>query len=175
MHKITTLEDLVTHAVAVANGKASWDKVKILTGAAAIPIKVAGSGWGKYIDERGANFVSSMQGKLNEIFSSYPGQLPATAPLVKVEVRNGSNELLPYLEPIIRMVVDKLSPDQVVEIIKYALLCITGCWGIAKGFSFLDNLDKRRSEKKDNAIILEAVTIQQKQALDAIEKSIDMY
>lgn len=173
MHTITTLEELVDHAVAVANGEASWDKVEILPGAAAIPIKVAGSGWGKYIDIRGAHFVSSMQEKLNGIFSSYPGQLPASAPLVKVEVRQGSNELLPYLEPIVRMVVDKVSADQVVEIIKYGILCITGCWGLGKGVSLIDSMDKRRNDKKENAAILEAITSQQKQALEVIEKSVE--
>lgn len=173
MPTITTLAELVDHAVAVANGEASWESVEILPGAAAIPIRVAGAGWGKYIDSRGAHYVSSMQEKLNELFRSYPGQLPATAPLVKVEVRQGSNELLPYLEPIVRMVVDKVSADQVVEIIKYGIFCITGCWGLGRVASLIDSMDKRRNDRKGNEKIIENITSQQRQALEAIEKSVE--
>lgn len=171
--QISTLEKLVEHAVAVAQKKATWEEVDILPGAAAIPIRVAGSGWGKYIDARGATFVRSLQEKLNEIFSSYPGQLPASAPLIKVEIRKGSNELLPYLEPLIKIVVDKVSPEQVVEIIKYAVLCVCGVWALGKITSLIDSIDDRHVKQKADQALLSATTEQQRQALRTIEKSVD--
>lgn len=171
--QISTLAELVEHAVAVAKKEETWEGVDILPGAAAIPIRVAGSGWGKYIDARGATFVRSMQAKLDEIFSSYPGQLPASAPLIKVEVREGSNELLPYLEPLIKMVVDKVSAEQVVEIIKYAVLCVSGVWALGKVTSLIDSIDDRHVKQKADQELLSATTEQQRQALRTIEKSVD--
>lgn len=173
MKAIATLEELVDHAVAVAQGETTWSDVDILPGAAAIPIRVDGAGWGKYIDARGGSFVNSMQEKLDDVFSSYPGQLPAHAPLIKVEVREGSNELLPFLEPFIRMVIDKVSPEQVVEIIKYGILCVSGIWTIGKSINLVDKIDERRAARKDKEKVLTAMTEQQQQALKVIEKSVD--
>lgn len=173
MKAIATLEELVDHAVAVAQGESTWKEVDILPGAAAVPIRVAGAGWGKYIDARGGCFVNSMQKKLDDVFSSYPGQLPAFAPLIKVEVREGSNELLPFLEPFVREVIDKVSPEQVVEIIKYGVLCVSGVWAIGKSISLVDKIDERRAARKDKESVLTAMTEQQQQALRVIEKSVE--
>lgn len=129
MTVINSLDQLIEHAVLVAKGEADWEGVDLAPGCATIPVKVCGAGWDHKIDARGAKFIELLQNKLDIFYAAHPNQLPKFAPLLKVEVREGSNELWAFFEPFVSEAVSKLSAEQLVELLKYGLLCGTGLWG----------------------------------------------
>lgn len=173
MLQISTLEQLLNHAVLVAKNDSSWENVELLPDCATISLRVCGPGWDKKIDARGAKLIIALQKNIDRLFEAYPNQLPAKAPLVKVEAREGSNDLWILLEPFIREVIDKLSPEQVLSIIKYGMLCGTGLWAYFRTIrSIREDRDSERAAKFQlNGV--EQNSKQQLKTLEVLEKAIE--
>lgn len=131
MTAISTLEELIEHAALVAKQEATWENVKLLPGSATVSVRVEGAGWDKRIDARGAKFIVEYQSRLNELFGQLSGD-KLKAPLVKVEIKEGSNDAVAFLETLIMAGIAKMSPEDVVYLIKYAVLYGFGLWAAVK-------------------------------------------
>lgn len=131
MTTISTLEQLIEHAALVAQKKATWKHVELLPGCATVSIRVEGTGWDKLIDARGAKFIVEYQNRIDELFGQLSGD-ELKAPLVKVEIKEGSNDAVAFLEALITAGVNKMSPEDVVILIKYAILYGFGLWAAVK-------------------------------------------
>jgi hypothetical protein len=93
--------------------------------------------------------------------------------LLKVEVREGSNELWASFEPLIRQVIDKMSAENLVELVKYGIFCGTGLWGlgiIAKTFR-KDREHAREMQAKTEKEI--AASAREEKTLRVLEKAVE--
>ena len=129
--KIATMAQLIEHAISVAEKKATWDNVEILPSATTIVVAVCGEGWDKRIDARGAKYIVDVQKKVDEIFdNAFGGTMDA--PVIKVEVTEGSNFLSEIFGPAIEAGIANMSSQEFLEFLKYGVLCWAGAWGITK-------------------------------------------
>ena len=147
MKQIATLDQLIEHAVMVCEKNATWEGVELLPGCATITIRTCGVGWDKSIDARGARLVVDMQGKIDTLFASLSGG-EVKAPLIKVKIEEGSNEIYALFEEAIKVGIANLSPEDIKDLFYYALTYIGGIWGVLKFTSTVVNYLKHRTDSK---------------------------
>ncbi|MDL2313371.1 hypothetical protein LJC36_00145 [Desulfovibrio sp. OttesenSCG-928-C14] len=180
LSEISNLDQLLDYAILVSEGKAAWVDAEFVSGFAAVSVKVCGSGWDKRIDVRGARFILELQEGANSLYAEFPGKLSQQAPLIKADLKEGSNELVALFDSFIREVIGKLDPQEIISLIKYGILCATGVWSVGKVGSLLvaDRKDKRQAQaedKKDQRKAELDLQIQQTQArtLEVLEKTVN--
>lgn len=169
---ITTLEELVDYAAKAIEGEVQWSEAEIGEGCATVPIIVRGQGWNKNIDKRGAKLILDLQARIDELYTMFPEAYPYGAPLLKVQVEEGSNEFLAFFEPLITGAVDKLSPEQIFDIIKYIIFCGTGLFGLGKYFNYAKSKDASKKEKELAETIIENLSNTQRETLKVLERTV---
>lgn len=158
---IDSLDALLIHSGKVLEGEATWDEVELLPRAIVVPVVTNGQGWDKRIDARGARLIQSLQSQADRIYANFPEALPAKAPHIKVEAKEGSNGLEFDLTQVIIALINRCPPETISMVI-YALIA----GGLGLGGLFLywrhreNTQDKRLIEKAmefNKAVVSEAL------------------
>ncbi len=130
--KLRTLEDLLLHALNVANGVNTWEESDYSELDLRIPVVVKGPNRDHKIDYRAGKFIQDIQFLVNNTYADFEFKEHKKAPRIQVETKGGSNWLLPDFTELAKEAITMLSPEQVLIFLLATVVGGTGYLAFAK-------------------------------------------
>ncbi len=148
MPTITTMDELVSYAYLLTEGKAELEPVTIEAEKLIVPLEIDGEGWDKRITTTHAKYILDLQGKLDALIDQYAPDVRdrEEQPMVRAEVKDGSCEILQDLKEIITPLVSNMTDTQSFVAVMTAIIGTCGYLAWSRWAKYRSEHDDRETE-----------------------------
>lgn len=127
IQEIHSMDELIEYASSVISKETDFIPVRIIADKISFRVKIEGHEWNKNVDVRHAKYIISLQDCIDDLIEDYgaPG-IEAEQKIVKVEVNEGSSDMLPDITSVVKFLVTPMTPEHTFVSVTIAILSLAG-------------------------------------------------